>query len=319
MSPLAKTRRFWHFLGHYVLGRGSLVNLYKSNLLTFMSLRAKRSNLINEIASSLALLTITIGIGFFNPSTALALEVPPPPDTYVTDRAGILSSETEARLELILAQFEAATSNQVVIATFPSLEGESLEDFSIRLAERWKPGQKEKDNGVILLIFRDERQIRIEVGYGLEGALPDVLAGEIIQNAIVPNFKAGQFDQGALQGTQAILQAIQGEYKGGGAGDRLPNSENKNLIFAVLLIAFVLFLLDTIRYSIYFFGHHAVRDRYGWLEWFIRFSILLALLNVLIRILIYSAASGRGGYSGSRGGFSGGGGSFGGGGASGRW
>ena len=251
---------------------------------------------------------------------AFALEVPPPPDTYVTDKANILAPETEARLELILAQFEASTSNQIVIATFPSLEGESLEDFSIRVAERWKVGQKDKDNGVVVLIFRDDRQIRIEVGYGLEGALPDALAGQIIQTKMIPYFKEGKFDQGVLLGTQAILQATQGEFKGNGTTQGAGTSqETEGIVILVLFIAFVLWLCDTIRYSFYFFGHRAIRDRYGWIEWFIRFSILLALLNILLRILISSAMSRGGGYSGSRSGFSGGGGSFGGGGASGRW
>jgi len=269
-----------------------------------------------------ALLFFLLFLGFFS-FKAEALEVPPAPDTYVSDRAEILSPETEARLEVALAKFEEATSNQVVIATFPSLEGEALEDFSIRLAEKWKPGQKGKDNGVVLLIFRDDRKVRIEVGYGLEGALPDALAGQIINNVMVPEFQAGKYDEGILKGTRAILEAIQGEYKGTGAtaATQGASSGDSALIFILLLIAFILFLLDTIRYSVYLFGHKGYQNRYRWIEWWIRFSILLAVLGFLLRMLFYASLMRGGGYSGGRsgGGFSGGGGSFGGGGASGRW
>ncbi len=250
--------------------------------------------------------------------------MPPAPDTYVADWAEILAPETEARLEIALANFEEVTSNQVVIATFPSLEGESLEDFSSRLAEKWGVGQKDKNNGVVLLIFRDDRQVRIEVGYGLEGALPDALAGQIIQSSIVPNFKAGQFDKGVLQGTQAILQAIEGEYKGTGitqGAQEFSSKDAETLITIALMIAGILLVLDIFRYGGYFMGHRLYLQRYTPLEWWIRFSLLLALLGILLRLLFYALLSSRGGYSGGRGGsgFSGGGGSFGGGGASGRW
>jgi len=271
-----------------------------------------------------AFLFLLFPFTFFLILKAEALEVPPAPDTYVTDRADILAPETEARLELILTQFEEATSNQVVIATFPSLEGEALEDFSIRLAEKWGVGQKDKDNGVVLLVFRDDRQVRIEVGYGLEGALPDALAGQIIQTIIIPNFKAGQFDKGVLEGTKAILEAVQGEYKGTGVTQGTQEFSNKDaqgLVLIALIIAGALLILDIFRYGGYFMGHRLYPQRYSPLEWWIRFSLLLALLSVLLRLLFYALLSSRGGYSGSRGssGFSGGGGSFGGGGASGRW
>lgn len=264
-----------------------------------------------------------------------ALEVPSRPEGYVTDQADILSSAVEAKVENYLRQFESQTSNQVIVATFPSLEGGSLEDFSIRLAEAWKPGQKDKDNGVILLIFKDDRQIRIEVGYGLEGALPDALAGTIIQQEIAPRFREGQYEEGVLYGLQAILQAISGEYQpsrryaASGQPRELTAEEIAELrrqgIFwgSIILIALSgLFLYDVSRYGRYLHDHRIYKERYTFWEWFFRFAILLAVLSFIFRTIFYMMLYSRGGYSGSGGGgggFRGGGGSFGGGGASGRW
>src|SRR3989338_2699027 len=106
-------------------------------------------------------------IGITHP--LFALEIPERPAGYVTDEAGLLSPPVRQRLEYRLADYERKTTNQVVVAAFPSLEGESLEDFSIRLAEKWKIGQAGRDNGAIFLIFKADRKMRIEVGYGLEG------------------------------------------------------------------------------------------------------------------------------------------------------
>jgi len=129
---------------------------------------------------------------FCVPSVLRALDVPKRPEGYVTDKAGLLSPQTKMQLEGVLRQYEQKTSNQIVIVTFPSLEEESLGDFSIRLAEAWKVGQKGRDNGVIFLIFKEDRKMRIEVGYGLEGVLPDALAGQIIQQRVAPLFSPGR-------------------------------------------------------------------------------------------------------------------------------
>lgn len=131
----------------------------------------------------------------------------------VNDHAGLLSPETRTILEDQLAAHEAATSNQVVVLTLPSLEGESLEDYSVRVATTWKLGQKEKDNGVLLLISKGDRKMRIEVGYGLEGVLTDALSSQIIRNEITPAFKQGDFDGGISSGVDAILKSIAGEYQ----------------------------------------------------------------------------------------------------------
>lgn len=130
----------------------------------------------------------------------------------VTDNAGILSQETAARLSALLKQHEDSTSNQVAVLTIPSLEGEVLENYSMRVAEAWKLGRKGTDNGVLLLVARDDRKVRIEVGRGLEGNLPDITCGLIIRNVIVPHFKSGDYDGGVSAGVEAIVASLQGSY-----------------------------------------------------------------------------------------------------------
>lgn len=262
--------------------------------------------------------------------SARALEIPPKPATYMSDRAEMISPQTQANLERRLAVFDSQTSNQIVVATFPSLENESLEDFSIRLAEAWKPGQKEKDNGVILIIFKDERALRIEVGYGLEGVLTDAQADLIIRQVIVPSFKRDDYDEGISQGVQAIMGAVAREgFSGTQQGGELTAQEiaalraqGKTALMMILFLIGVLCVLDGIRYYRYIQGHKTYRERYAFWEWWIRFAILFFMLQFILRLLFYAMLASRGGYYGSRsgfGGFSGGGGGFGGGGASGRW
>ncbi|HEX3044960.1 MAG TPA: TPM domain-containing protein, partial [Bacillota bacterium] len=131
---------------------------------------------------------------------------------YVTDRAGILSENDRSQIASQLADYADATGNQILVVTIPSLEGEDLIDFTEQLFTLNKPGQKGKDNGLILLIAQQERQIRIEVGYGLEGPVPDGKAGAIIREQISPYFKAGDFYNGIFAGVNAIIQAITPEY-----------------------------------------------------------------------------------------------------------
>jgi uncharacterized protein len=130
----------------------------------------------------------------------------------VTDNAGVLSAETSARLTAVLKEHEDSTSNQVAVLTISSLEGEPLEAYSMRVAEAWKLGRKEKDNGVILLVVRDDRKVRIEVGRGLEGNLPDITCGRIIRNVMIPRFRQGDYDGGVSSGVDAILGSLRGSY-----------------------------------------------------------------------------------------------------------
>lgn len=130
----------------------------------------------------------------------------------VTDNAGVLSSETTARLTAVLKEHEDSTSNQVAVLTIATLEGEPLEAYSMRVAEAWRLGRKERDNGVILLVVRDDRKVRIEVGRGLEGNLPDITCGRIIRGVMIPRFRQGDYDGGVSAGVEAILGSLKGSY-----------------------------------------------------------------------------------------------------------
>lgn len=145
-----------------------------------------------------------------SPCFTLALDVPPL-RARVNDLAGMLSPETAQALEQRLAAFEQETGHQIAVLTIPSLEGTAIEDFSIRVAEAWKIGKKGFDNGAILVIAQKEKQLRIEVGYGLEGVLPDAIASRIIREVIVPRFRDGDFSGGIDAGVSAILQVTKGE------------------------------------------------------------------------------------------------------------
>jgi uncharacterized protein len=259
------------------------------------------------------------------PVAAFAVEVPSAPEGYVNDYAGLLSSDARARLESKLGAFEKETSNQVVVAVFPDLDGGSLEDFSIRLAERWKIGSAKNDNGVILLVFKNDRQVRIEVGYGLEGTLPDATAFDIVQNVIVPRFRSGDFDGGVEAGVEAIAAATRGEYRAEPAGD--PIEKYKVPVFLGIVLFFVAPYLLYAAILFIFAGAAGIPGGVG--------AIVLIVIIEVLRRLIFSARArdyagrshgiwGGGGFGGGSGGFGGGfggggGGSFGGGGASGRW
>ena len=145
-------------------------------------------------------------------STAHALDVPPLAGRVV-DLGGVLDDATEAALTARLAAHEDSTSNQIVVLTIPSLDGEVLEAYATRVFRTRGLGQADRDNGVLLLVAVADRELRIEVGYGLEGALTDAASGSIIRNEIVPRFRDGDFDGGVLAGVDAVLRAIDGEYE----------------------------------------------------------------------------------------------------------
>lgn len=131
----------------------------------------------------------------------------------VVDRADVLSPSTEQALTQTLAAHEAATSNQLVVLTVPSLEGETVERAALRVFNTWKLGQADRDNGVLILIARDDREMRIEVGYGLEGTLTDSRAGRIIRSEFLPEFRDGDYDAGTLAGVSAVVGTIEGTYE----------------------------------------------------------------------------------------------------------
>ncbi|MCB1179406.1 MAG: TPM domain-containing protein [Leptospiraceae bacterium] len=150
----------------------------------------------------------------------------------VVDEVGLLDSVEKENLEKKLKDHEFKTSNQVAVLIIPTLDGEILEQYSIKVAETWKLGQKGKDNGVLLLIVKNDRKLRIEVGYGLEGKLTDLLCSRIINNEIVPEFKKGKFTRGIENGIDAILSSIEGTYD---PEERAKEKESaKNLYFSFL-------------------------------------------------------------------------------------
>ena len=153
-------------------------------------------------------------------TAAAQLPVPPPPSRRINDYANALSAADQERLEQRLARREGASTNQVVVAIFRSLRGESLEDYSIRLAQAWRVGQKGLDNGVIFLIFLDDRRMRFEVGYGLEGTLTDAIASSILREAVTPRFREGRVADGIAAGLDAVDQAIAGTSARSGARAR---------------------------------------------------------------------------------------------------
>lgn len=147
-------------------------------------------------------------------SQGLAAELAVPPlSGRVVDLAGMLSPQARQRVEALSAALERSDSTQVVVLTIPSLQGQVLEEYAVKVASAWGLGQKGQDNGVLLLVAKAERKVRIEVGYGLEGRLTDLLAGRIVDRIITPRFKAGDFDGGVVAGAEAIAQAVKGEFQ----------------------------------------------------------------------------------------------------------
>src|SRR2546430_1002277 len=142
-------------------------------------------------------------------ASVLALDVPPPPNTYVTDKASVLSESDAHALNEKLASFEQRSGAQFIIYTFPTLGDEALEDFTIRCAEKWKVGNKKYDNGLILFVFVKERKIRIEVGYGLEGTVTDALSSRVIREDIAPHFQKGDYAGGLNTAADSLIALIE--------------------------------------------------------------------------------------------------------------
>ena len=216
----------------------------------------------------------------------------------VVDNANLLSEPAKTQLTEQLELHEQAHSNQVVVVTLPDLQGQSIEEFGYQLGRHWGIGQKNLDNGALLIVALKERKVRIEVGYGLEGALTDALASNIIGTQILPEFRQGQFEQGIIQGTQALLLAIKGEYQPVPTHAR--DGIDKRGWIALLIIVLLWWALGGGGKG---GGKGGRRDN----------------LATLGAIVLASAGRSAGNFGGMGGGFGGGGGGFGGGGASGGW
>ncbi len=234
-----------------------------------------------------------------------ALPIPPPPDQRINDYAGALSADGRAQLEATLRAREQGSSNQIVVAIFRSLQGESLEDFSIRLAQAWRVGQKGLDNGVIFLVFLDDRKMRLEVGYGLESKLTDALSSEILRQVVAPRFREGKIAAGIAAGLDAIEQAIAGTYKAAPPG-KPARAQGWNPMQLILLLIVVGGIFSIVVPALY--GSHVRRQ--GWTGG----SRGWGGPNIFT-----GGSWGGGGGGGGGGDFGGGGGGFGGGGASGDW
>lgn len=153
----------------------------------------------------------------------------------------MISPSTEASLEEELKSFEQSDSTQIVILTIPSLQGDAIEDFGIRVAESWKIGQKNKDNGIILIASKEDRKMRIEVGRGLEGKLTDLMSGRIIDLVMKPRFKRGDFDGGFVAGVSALIDAARGEFQSD--KDHPSNGQRGLSPFFTFLIFFGIFII----------------------------------------------------------------------------
>ena len=245
------------------------------------------------------------------PAQANSFEVPALTGPVV-DQAGIMSPEGRLKVERLSRAVYEAGGSQIVVLTVPTLGGVSIEEAGIKTVDKWKLGRQDKDDGVLLLVAPNDRRVRIEVGRGKEGDLPDAIARRIINQVLAPAFKAGQFDQGVLLAVAAIIQKTDPEFDLEGAGVPRPRMRrgsggmSSNVVTLIFILIFVLMapILTLLR--------------------------ILGLLPQGTAVRTYGRSGwggggfggggfGGGGFGGSGGGFGGGGGGFGGGGSSGQW
>jgi uncharacterized protein len=266
----------------------------------------------------------------------------PPLTGRVVDQTATMSGSEIASLDQTLKDFEARKGSQIAVLIVPTTQPETIEQYSLRVAEAWKIGRKKIDDGAILVVAKNDRKLRVEVGYGLEGALNDVTAKRIIDEVITPKFRSGDFAGGISDGVSRILRVVDGEPLPAPAQPRQNSGFlshidpfNPFLIVAMVVMGGVLRgLLGRL------FGSLATGGLVAAIFWFIAASLALSAIGGIIAFIVTmigdamtsSGGVGRsggwvssgGGYSGGSsssdsGGFSGGGGSFGGGGASGSW
>jgi len=257
----------------------------------------------------------------------------------VVDLAGLLSPDKEVSITATLAAHEDETGNQIVVVTTKNLMGYGITDYANRLGRHWEIGTSENDNGILLVVAQNEKKVRIEVGYGLEGALTDSLSSVIIQREILPSFRKNDYPGGIQNGVDAILQAIDGEYTAPADGAKKTDKFSKKygnyipLIFIAMVAVPELLRRRGLRRA----SNAALTAGFSGLFGTLAFNSLLLGIGAAIAIFVfvYFMSDGKGGKGGRRpedrigggfgsggmggGGFSGGGGSFGGGGASGSW
>lgn len=287
-----------------------------------------RSGLRYFFATSVAglLLAVVLSLGLAFAAEEVAI---PPLTSRLSDLTGTLSQEQKKQLESGLAQIEAAKGAQVAILMLPTTQPEAIEQFGIRLADAWKLGRQGVDDGVIVIVAKDDRRMRIEVGYGLEGAIPDAIAKRIVSDVMAPRFKQGDF-YGGLQGAVAAIgKIIEGEALPAPAQRRASDALNFSGDFIPVAMIFVFVIGGVLRAVL---GRAAGASVGGAIAfagaWLLLGSLFAAIVIALIAFVFTLVGGGRfggpgmgglggGGFGG--GGFSGGGGGFGGGGSSGSW
>jgi uncharacterized protein len=264
---------------------------------------SQMKKLIAHFSISVSLLA-AIGLFIMH---AMAVDVPAKPAHYFNDYASLIDPRTAQQLDQRLEDFERQTSNQILIVIYPSLPADAaIEDFTQDAFRAWKPGQQGRDNGAILFVFVKDRKMRIQTGYGLEGALPDAICKRIISDELAPRFQAGDFNGGMTAAVNAMIAATRGEYKGTGRtvaqGQKSQGSTLELIIlFVVLGIVALSWLRAARRGTLYTSSGSRGSGGIWWIGG--------------------GGGGGGGGSSGGGGdsGFSGGGGDSGGGGASGGW
>jgi uncharacterized protein len=244
--------------------------------------------------------------GLVGASLLRAEPLPPKPARHFNDYARLVSPSVAQALDARLAQFERETSNQILVAIYPKMNSDSsVEDFTVRTAESWRVGQKGRDNGAVLFIFVQDRQAYISTGYGLEGALPDALCFQIINQELTPRFRTGDYAGGITAAVNSMIAATRGEYKAlpaRGVANDSSRAGGSGSFIAFLLFVIIASAINRLRGN---------RRRSGW-----------GHRGGPMSGPWLGGGGGFGGFGGGSsggGGFSGGGGSFGGGGAGGKW
>lgn len=260
-------------------------------------------------------------------------EVAVPPVARVSDQTGTLTPADVAALERTLADFEALRGIQIAVLLVPSTAPETVEQYALRVAEAWKLGRKGVDDGALLLVAKNDRALRIEVGYGLEGAVPDAIAKRVVSEVIAPRFTAGDFPGGIEAGVDALIKIVSGEPLPPPAA-KAPSGQGAegDLESLFVLVMIMALAVGQVLRAVFgrLFGSLAVGGATGALALLIAGSLGMAALAGLAAFvfsllglspaMLRGGGLGGGGFGGSRdGGFSGGGGRFGGGGASGGW
>ncbi|MCC6610709.1 MAG: TPM domain-containing protein [Burkholderiales bacterium] len=297
-------------------------------------------------ARTLAAATLLLALALALGARAQDLAAIPPLKARVTDVTGTLSAAQVASLEESLAAFEQKKGSQIAVLIVPTTKPEPIEQYAIRVAEQWKVGRRGVDDGAIIVVAKDDHRLRIEVGYGLEGAIPDIKAKRVIREVMAPHFVDGDFYGGLQAGTQALMQLIEGEDLPPPAAERAPGGGAVDYESALVLLLVVTIILAGVLTRLFgrFFGSVLTGGAAGLIAWIVAGALAIGILAAVLAFVFALAFGGTGlgatrshrggwgpgggwptgGWGGGGGGFgggswSGGGGTFGGGGASGSW